>query len=292
MKEAIKTTKTKFHKKTLGIIKTANDIIDEYDGAGITVRQLYYQFVVRDVIPNNQKAYTTLSAIINNARMDGLIDWDAIIDRTRASARNSHFDNPSDILYSAVVGYQVDSREDQDFYVEVWIEKEALLGVIEPVCRRLDVTYLACRGYLSQSAMYNAAQRMRHAESEGQETVVLYLGDHDPSGIDMTRDIQERLEAFGAETLVDRLGLNMDQVEHYNPPPNFAKLTDTRSAKYIDRHGRDSWELDALSPQIITMLVEDAIDIYTDDDKRQALLDQQEKDRDQLNYVMENWEEL
>jgi len=282
----------KFHKKTVATIDTANSVIAEYDGMGLTLRQLYYQFVARGLITNSQKEYNKLGIVINKARLAGLIDWSAIIDRTRTTNGNSHFDDLGDIIAVAAENYQLDSRADQDVYIEVWIEKEALLGVVEPICSQLDVTYLACRGYFSQSAMYAASQRMRAAESGGKKTVVLHLGDHDPSGLDMTRDIQARLQNFRAETEVRRIALNMNQIEQYEPPSNFAKLSDTRCKDYIAQYGHESWELDALEPKIITNLIETTVGQYTDQSKRQALIDQQESDKKSLAYIAEHWQEI
>jgi hypothetical protein len=85
----------------------------------------------------------------------------------------------------------LDTRRNQEYYIEVWIEKDALLGILETICKKLDVPYFSCRGYVSQSSMWEAAQRFRENDREG---ILLHLGDHDPSGIDMSRDIQERLK--------------------------------------------------------------------------------------------------
>jgi len=281
-----------FHKKTLEIIEEANSIIAEYDGTGLTLRQLYYQFVAREQILNNQKEYNKLGVVINKARLAGLISWDAIIDRTRIINGDQHFEDPADILTVAAESYRIDSRSDQEFYLECWIEKEALIGVIEDVCRQSDIIYLACRGYFSQTAMYAASQRMRAAENRGQKTVLLHLGDHDPSGLDMTRDIQARLKNFDVQTVVNRLALNMDQIRQYSPPPNFAKLSDTRAADYISKYDNKSWELDALKPKVITGLINHAVAEYTDQSKRQVLMNLQESQKQSLAYIADHWQKI
>jgi hypothetical protein len=282
---------TNFRKRTLAIIDKANAIIAEYSG-GLTLRQLYYQFVARGLLPNAKKSYEDLGRVIGNARLANLVSWDAIIDRTRSVNSNNHFESPEEILTTAAESYQLDSRSDQDVYVEVWIEKEALIGVIEPACRASDVIYLACRGYYSLSAMWQAAGRFRTAEADGKKTVLVHLGDHDPSGLDMTEDIRNRLIGFGAQTQVERLALNIDQIEQYKPPPNFAKETDTRSKDYIAEYGKESWELDALDPKVIAGLIEDAIGKYTDQDKWQARLDEQEEHKQRLDYIAKHWAEI
>lgn len=281
-----------FRANTLEIIETANRIINEYkaEGYDLTLRQLYYQFVARDIITNKQSEYNKLGTAINNGRLAGLIDWNSIVDRTRKHEENPHWDNPADIINGAADGYAIDTRADQNDYIEVWVEKDALVGVIERACEPLDIGYLSCRGYVSQSAMWRAAMRFIPQERNGQVcTILLHLGDHDPSGIDMTRDIQDRLSMFGSEVEVKRIALNMEQVEKYQPPPNPAKTTDSRYEKYISEYGENSWELDALDPRIITKLITRQVAEYTDEDKRKSLIEKQEKERQEIQEIADNW---
>jgi hypothetical protein len=247
-----------FGTKRLAQIAAANTIIKEYQAAGytLTVRQLYYQFVSRDLIPNKQAEYKVLADIISEARLAGLIDWEAIEDRTRNVRSLSVWDNPGQIVSACATQFKMDLWANQKYAPEVWIEKDALIGVIEGPCIRWRVPYFACRGYSSQSEQWRAGQRFREAIEQGRKPIVFHLGDHDPSGIDMSRDNQERLSLFaGDEIEVVRLALNMDQVRQYNPPPNPAKSTDTRFSNYQSLHGDSSWELDALEPSVIDKLV-------------------------------------
>lgn len=255
----------RFNPSAIATIESANQIIEEYEKQGyeLTLRQLYYQFVARDLIENTMRAYKKLGNIINNGRLAGLIDWDSIVDRTRNLQSNSHWDSPKQIVETCVNEYQIDKWVDQERRVEVWIEKDALVGVIERVCRNNDVAFFSCRGYTSQSELWAAGRRLKTYIREGQEPVVIHLGDHDPSGVDMTRDIQERLEMFAESKIeVNRIALNMDQIKQYRPPPNPAKKTDKRAKKYIKKYGPESWELDALEPQVIEKLVQKAINQY------------------------------
>lgn len=283
-----------FRHKTLAIIQAANDIIQEYQNAGyeLTLRQLYYQFVSRGLIANTERDYKNLGSIINDARLAGLIDWEAIDDRTRTARTISHWNNPSEIISTAQKSFRLNTRAHQETHVEVWIEKDALIGVIEGICSEMDITCLSCRGYLSQSTMWEAAQRLIEHEGHGQNSVIIHLGDHDPSGIDMTRDIQSRLNMFGSEAQVERVALNMDQIDQYQPPPNPAKITDTRAVEYIRKYGGESWELDALDPRAITQLVRDHVGRYTDADKQSDLVELQERHRAELTYVANNWEKI
>ena len=257
----------KFRAASMEIIEEANLIIEEYKAQGfqLTLRQLYYQFVSRDMIENTQKSYHRLGSIINDGRLAGLIDWSSIEDRTRNLQNNSHWDSPSEIIETCVYSYMTDKWKDQLCRIEVWIEKEALAGVIEPICRELDVPFFSCRGYVSQSEMWAASQRFNDYAYYRQSVFILHFGDHDPSGMDMTRDIQDRMKIFDADIEVERLALNMDQIEHFNPPPNPAKTTDSRFAAYIRKYGESSWELDAIEPKVLAMLIEKEVKSLRDE---------------------------
>ena len=283
----------KFRVATLGVIEQANEIIDEYQEKGydLTLRQLYYQFVARALIANSQKEYKKLGKAINNGRLAGLIDWDAIKDRTRAMESNSHWSSPESLIEACVEQYAVNTRSDQEVHLEAWVEKEALIGVVERVCREIDIPWFACRGFVSQSAMYEAACRCRYL-GRSKSILILHLGDHDPSGVDMTRDNFDRMEMFGIDLEVNRIALNMDQIEEYNPPPNPVKLTDSRSQPYIDKYGDESWELDALPPDVLSSLIRDEAAKHTDEDKRQARIEEQEEGKELLTEVCTRWEEV
>jgi hypothetical protein len=284
---------TNFRTQTLNIIKIANNIIDEYQAEGydLTLRQLYYQFVARDIIPNKDSEYSKLGSIINNARLAGLIDWDAIVDRTRRITEWQNYENPAQAIDEVSQNYAIDTREGQDVYIEAWIEKEALAGVLRRVAMKVDIPYFSCRGYVSQSAMWRASQRIlvKVSSLKHKRCVILHLGDHDPSGIDMTRDIQGRLDLFGCPARVERIALNMEQVEQYRPPPNPAKLTDSRCSAYMAEFGNESWELDALDPPVITDLIDEVVNQYTDHNKRKVLLGKQRKHKSKLRYLADNW---
>lgn len=279
-----------FKPETLARIELANEIIDEYRGQGytLTVRQLYYQFVARDLIANNVREYGRLKDFVNDGRLAGLIDWEAIEDRTRGVDSRTNWGSPAEIVDACARGYVVDLWARQPVYVEVWVEKEALVGVFERVCRELSVPWLACRGYVSQSEMWRAATE-RFAPS-GRRNVVLHFGDHDPSGIDMSRDIGDRLALFGADVEVRRLALNFDQIEEYAPPPNPAKTTDARFDAYRERFGTSSWELDALEPRVLVELVERAVDELRDPGTWAEDLRREGRERGLLERAARDWE--
>jgi hypothetical protein len=293
------------------IIDDANRIIRDYSRQGfkLTLRQLYYQFVARDLLPaswidpvynlkqglpadtkNTLKNYKRLGDLINDGRLAGKIDWNAIEDRTRNLQSGAHWSSPNSIVRACASQYAVDMWDDQDNYVEVWVEKDALIGVLEGICQELDVPYFACRGYTSQSEMWGAAQRLIEKEGEGKETTIVHLGDHDPSGIDMSRDIQDRLEMFGSSATIKRIALTFDQVHEYEPPPNPAKTTDARYRSYADLYGDESWELDALEPRVIVDLIREAVESKIDHEFWEDALERQDTGRKQLSQVSEDWD--
>jgi len=286
----------RFAAKTEALIASAEEIIAQYQAQGfsLTLRQLYYQFVARGLLPNTEQSYNKLGNTISDARRAGLIDWTAIEDRTRFIRELSNWGKPQELLETAEKSYHRDLWAGQDTRLEVWIEKDALVGVIEEVCQTNDVPFFSCRGYVSDSEMWRGAMRMLKHTKAGANVIVLHLGDHDPSGIDMTRDISDRLSLFSGygEIEVRRIALTMDQIDELGPPPNPAKVTDSRYVSYVDRFGEESWELDALEPQYISNLIETNILAERDEKKWAKANAQQEEERGQIGEIIERWGEL
>ena len=284
----------RFNRSSTVIIDRANKIIDEYTAQGfdLTLRQLYYQLVSRNFIANKDSEYKRLGSIISDARLAGLIDWQAIIDRTRNLRKRSHWEDPADIIDSAAQSFRLDMWSDQPCRPEVWIEKDALVGILEAACNPLDVPFFSCRGYTSISEMWAAAQRLLRYQDNKQKPVIFHLGDHDPSGIDMSRDIEDRLETFGVKVEFHRIALNIDQVKEYRPPPNPAKATDARFADYKAQFGSECWELDALDPPVLTRLIHDRIKAIQKERKWQAREIEEAKGRETIAGVALRWDEV
>jgi hypothetical protein len=291
-------TPKNFCEEHLEIIEIANEILDRYatKGYDVTLRQLYYQFVTKQYLPNKDSEYKRLGSIINDARLAGLIDWNYIVDITRNLKSVPHWNKPKDILEVAAEQFKIEKWEIQPIYCEVWIEKDALLGVLGKACEPLDVPYFSCRGYTSQSEMWAAAMRLLDKFETHDQVVVIHLGDHDPSGIDMSRDISDRIKLFmehhnpraTGNFTMHRIALNMDQIKIFNPPPNPAKITDSRSSSYIRQYGNNSWELDALDVEILSKLIELEILRYRDEELWQESLAIEEPYRQQLKEIAKN----
>jgi len=295
----IRYIKKRFSESSKAVIAYAHQICEDYAAQGfdLTLRQLYYQFVARGLLPNQQREYNRLGKVINNARMAGRLDWDYIVDRTREMKQRAHWTDPGGVIQSAARSYGINQWEGQPNRVEVWIEKDALVGVIERVCKSLDVPYFSCRGYTSQSEMWRAAMRLIEYAQAGHEPVILHLGDHDPSGIDMTRDIRDRLTLFMKTHWQDapevrRIALTKAQVLQYNPPPNPTKTTDSRAQDYIAEHGYESWELDALDPVTMADLIEVEVKALMDVSLWEDKVAKEDDDRSLLVEVADRWGEV
>lgn len=289
-------TPRNFAAGSLQLIEQANEIITDYIDQGyvLTLRQLYYQFVSKDLIPNTVKDYKRLGSVINDARLAGLISWEAIEDRTRNLSKSSFWGSPQDILNAAARGYRIDVWADQPNYIEVWIEKEALAGVFQRACADYRIPFFSCRGYVSQSELWSAGMRLAGKVREGKTVRILHFGDHDPSGIDMTRDIEDRLTLFMGDhadsLLVDRLALNMEQVREHEPPPNPAKDTDARFEGYRSLYGDESWELDALNPTILSGLLTDEVERTLDRGAWNAKMAEEAREQERIQTVADNFE--
>jgi hypothetical protein len=295
----------------LDLVDVINGILTDYAGQGyqIGLRALYYQLVARDLFPagrrfripgtdeftaNVQKNYKWLGDLLTDARIAGLVDWDHLVDETReARVRDRWWAGPEDFLAQVMSQYKIPRWDGQGEYVEVWVEKAALGPIVRQAAGEWDVTTFECKGSPSTSAVWDAAQRLRRHERAGKKTTVIYLGDHDPTGIDISRDITDRLALFRSTAAVDRIALNMDQVIALDPPPSPVKVTDSRASGYIDTFGTDEcWELDAIDPPAMDAMIQDAIRGHVDLEMRQARLDREAGERSWLEAVHDNWPDL
>lgn len=282
-----------FSKAHLELIGWVNDILDDLakDGLDATLRQIHYQLTNRPDYENTKSNYDRLGNVVSEARMAGLISWTAIEDRERHIRGHAYNDYPEEVFRGLDVGYRRNKWNDQDFYPVVGIEKRALEGVIANICYDLEVPFVALKGYSSQSVTWRLGQKLARAIQRGQRPIFFHLGDLDPSGWDMTRDLRERLSLFaGTPITVQRLALNMPQVEEYKPQPNFAKEKDSRNASFYAEFGiLKAYELDALSPRIIQGLIRDAVTMIRDDAKWADSIAKEAEDKE---YIIELVERL
>ncbi len=302
------------------IIDDAADILDEYHAQGftMTLRQIYYKFVGRGLFPDHRRwskvdgkwvkdpngtknadpNYKWLGDIINDARLAGDIDWYRMQDPTRHLSGFPSWESPHEIIQGAARGYSIDKWIGQEYRPEVWVEKEALEGIVARACGAYQVPHFSCRGYTSQSAMFSAGNRLIHNIRTGYKPFIIHLGDHDPSGMDMSKDIEGRLFMYvdkfedASQVGFKRIALNMDQIKRFNPPSDPAKPTDSRSPRYVQQYGENSWELDALEPNDIIKMIHEQVDLLVDQDMYQRKVDQEEDERGDLTWVAENWDDI
>lgn len=293
--------KTKLNAKSMAQLNKINDIVADYQSQGykLTLRQLYYQLVSKNVIANEDRQYKKLGRLLVEGRMAGIVDWDAIEDRLRTPTRPYAVDDIADALDDTFNQYRLQRQKGQDVLVEVWVEKDAISNVLKRVTEKYGVSILVNRGYGSASAMKDAYDRYKYALSYGgkDDVVILYLGDHDPIGLDMIRDIEERVGFMLSRDSLDRkfsvepIALTMTQIRKYNPPSNPAKITDSRSGEYIAKYGRVSWEVDALPPEVLHKVLEDAIRAEIDVDKYDKVVKLEAKEKAIIGELVDQYKE-
>ncbi len=299
----------------LQMLTHAIRIIDEYaeEGYDLTLRQAYYRIIALDLFPEDRRYrwvessrrwvkdlvngtknalpnYKWLGTILGNGRNAGFIDWDMIVDRGRTVDKNSHWESPSSIIRSAAQSFAIDKWVGQSYRVVVMVEKDALSGILRPVCEELDVEFSANKGYASQTHLYEIAKKMTSWSDKNITPVILYFGDHDPSGLDMDRDLVDRLSLYSNLSIdVNRLALTFDQIEEYSPPPNPAKMTDSRAKGYVSSYGNESWELDSMEPRILAGLVRENVLRYRDDKLWDVELERENEMRAELKALADNY---
>jgi len=293
------------NKNNEALLSDINDIIDEYaqNGYVLTLRQLYYQLVSRAVIPNEQKEYAKLSTLLVKGRMAGIVDWEAIEDRLRVPDLPYWVHDIPDAIQDTINSYRLDRQKDQNNYTELWVEKDALSGVLKRITHHFHVRLMVNRGYSSCTAMHDAYKRLAMAKVNEKKSFILYLGDHDPSGLDMVRDISDRLEEFGLnycpyiwyeddpanmdamDFTIQHIALTQGQIKQYNPPPNPTKVKDPRAKDYLGKFGQTCWEVDALPPNVLNKLVTAEIEKLMDMRLFNAQIEQEKKDVAKLEDI-------
>jgi len=269
--------------KSIKRLQKIESITDKFESMGfrLSLRQLYYQLLSRKLIENEPREYKNLGSLISKARLAGLMDWDIIEDRGRQPHKHAEWDNIHSIVETAIESYRLPRWSDQRIYIELWCEKDALSSILKPITDELHVTLMVNKGYSLSSAMYEASKRfIDAADAMDVESpcILLYLGDFDPSGEDMVRDIRARLSTFGAIVYVQKLALTQEQIDRYDLPTNNAKRKDSRASEFIKRHGKYSYEVDALRPDVLQSIVRNGIRENMDWNKYTAWIKREKRD--------------
>jgi hypothetical protein len=254
-------------------------LVDNEDFLPMTVRGVYYKLVAAQVIENEPRSYNRVVRELTKAREQDFIPWDWIADPTRKPTIPYAWLDTEQFLTAwkeqTLRDYRRDILQSQDVALEVWVEKETLRHVIERGIGDYPITVVSCRGYPSTTAKYDALMRMeKRAKNLDQQTMILYFGDHDPSGLDMPKSTGDWLHEQGAELRgFNRCAITLEQVKAYALIPNragdegvgAAKPGDTRYAQYVEQCGTDdAWELDAFDPGDLADLVQQHIEAELD----------------------------
>ena len=244
------------------------EILEEWrEYLPMTLRQVYYQLVGKGYLENKRSKYSDLSGVVKWSRLDGLIGWNVIEDRSRSfNKRLSHESKEGFIDREKrcfLKGYSRDLLTGQPNYVEVWIEKDALSSLFEKVCDEYMIPVVVCRGFSSVSYIRDFVVRAKKRRESGQDITMLYFGDFDPSGMEMLESMKITIEdEFGFPGInYKRVALLKEDIYRYNIPhdPDALKETDSRAKKFIWEYGRYAVELDALRPDVLSQKVREAI---------------------------------
>ncbi len=251
-------------------------IVDEQKP--MTVRQVFYQATVRGLIPKTENGYQMVTTALADMRRDGLLPFDWIADATRWMRRPRAYSNIAHALAETAKFYRRRLWDDADAYVEIWIEKDALTGVIDVVTSDYDVPLMSAKGYPSLSFLHSAAEQMAR---EKRPCFIYQFGDHDPSGVDAARAIEQSLRDMAprAEIHFERRAVTPAQIDAWRLPSRPTKASDPRSKKWT---GGASVELDAIDPETLRGLVRTCIEQHVDRRKLTTLLVAEESEREQL----------
>lgn len=271
------------------------EIISRYEKGVLTLRGLHYQLVSIGMT-NTLRHYKRVVSAMNDARWEGLVDFDTFSDHDREMI--GYTDYEETILNEKILqaktqlrawmnSYSKNKWENQPYYPEIFIEKKALQGVFNKPCLNWDVALGPCKGYPSLTFLHEAAQRIIVASQQGKKPIIIYFGDYDPSGEDIPRSIQENLIRFGCDTVeVRRIALMEDQVKAWKLPPAPVKEGDSRSAKW---DGLGQVELDAVAPEKLQKLCNDAIQDVFDDSLHEDLLEVESEEREEYRLQLRKY---
>jgi hypothetical protein len=246
-----------------------------------TVRQVFYQATVRGVVVKTELGYRKVMKALVRLREDGRVPWHFIADNTRWMRKPLSFDTPDEAVEHMAASYRKALWRDIDVQVEVWIEKDALAGVIVDVTRMFDVPLMVARGYASLSFLHSAAADIMERD---RPAFIYHLGDYDPSGQDAAANIERRLREFAPEVAIAfrRIAVTRDQIRRWRLPSRPTKASDPRSAGFDG----DSVELDAITPQRLRELVQQAIERHMPTRQYEMLKQIEKEERNGLLALM------
>lgn len=260
------------------------DIVAEIQPA--TVRQVFYQAVVRGLVPKDEaKGYKLVQRRLVKLRESGEIPYGWITDNVRIVRGHSRYGGPEDYARVAAEFYRKDYWAESPVNVEVWLEKDALAGVLVPtVVEECGLDLHVTRGYASVSYLQSAADFIH---TDGRPSYVYLLTDFDPSGLGIADTVKAELirRSYPTEVYVECLAVNREQIDEWDLPTRPTKTTDSRASKFVRQHGTGSVELDAIPPATLRSLVRNSIEEHMDPEELRALKLAESQERDLLRSV-------
>ena len=255
-------------KKSIQLLEQVKEIIESYDFA-LTLRQIYYQLVAKQIIPNQQKYYMKLSRLCVIGRDEGILPEDAFADRLRQVDKPSSYLDLADFMATVKAAYRKDKWQNQSSYLEIWTEKDALRSVLTEITYPYDVNLMVVRGQVSRTAIYESYERYSKKIEEGNDCYLYYAGDFDPSGLSIYNSLEERIRNYGIAgkyITFERIALTPEQIEDYDLPCDPGKQTDPNYKRFVSEYGDNVVELDSLPPEVLRETVKDCIEQHIDYD--------------------------
>jgi len=276
-------------KQSLELLIQVKEIIESYDFP-LTLRQIYYQLVAKQIIPNQQKYYMKLSRLCVIGRDESILPEGAFADRLRQVDKPSSWFNLPDYMRTVKQSYRKDKWQEQDAYIEIWTEKDALRGVLTKVTYSYDVPLMVVRGQVSRTAIYESYERFAEKIDEGKSCYLYYAGDFDPSGMSIYHSLVERIKGHGDAgqyVTFKRIALTPEQIKEYRLPSDPAKQADPNYRRFVSEYGDNVVELDSLPPDVLRDIVEHCIAEHIDRELLIQVEETETKERGRLQEFVE-----
>lgn len=253
----------------------------------MTLRQLYYRLISAGFLGNHQKEYNRLKAVMGRLREEGVVPRTWIVDHVRTTFKPSSWSGLSDYGESVRECYRKNFWASLDCHVEILVEKDAVAGTIQPITSEYDVALRVLRGYSSISFAGEIADEWAEIEKP---IYAYYLGDYDPSGMDIERDVREKIERYGnCEFKWSRLAILEADFDEFDLIPLPIKHSDKRAASFLDQHGKHCAELDALPPTELRRRVEEAIQRHVEQDEWERLQRIEALEKQSMQEYVDKW---
>lgn len=262
-----------------------NHIIDQVNESGgyLTIRHLFYRLVSKGIIPKTETAYRQIIYHTCQMRKQEYLPYSVFADNTRLRRKSKAHNNLTDALEFWSQSYRRELWNNQPYYIELWSEKDAISNIVFDVADEYNVPLMISSGFSSLTFLYNAAEEIKWHNEQGKFAIILYLGDHDPSGVKASEDVEKKLYDFGCNFRFQRLAVNEWQIKEYNLPTR-----PTKESKHSKGFEGESVEIDAMEPQLIKRFVREAIEYNIDTKELENVRNAEALEKETLRKVQLN----